>query len=106
MTTDSGSTVGVKTGELGKLGNDLRSSAAVIKDQVKKVADNLVGPSVVGRHYSTEGRDIQTGLEAVKKWLEDWAEAGSISGDTIGANIVSISNVDEQNATDTTKAGS
>ncbi|WP_280453038.1 hypothetical protein, partial [Nocardia cyriacigeorgica] len=30
-----------------------------------------------------KGRDIQTGLEAVKKWLEDWAEAGSISGDTI-----------------------
>ncbi|MBF6343790.1 hypothetical protein IU421_19690 [Nocardia cyriacigeorgica] len=106
MTTDSGSTVGVKTGELGKLGNDLRSSAAAVKDQVKKVADNMVGPSEVGRNYSQEGKEIQTGLEAVRKWLEDWSEAGTISGDAIGASVVNYSNVDAENATDTTKAGS
>ncbi|NEW39118.1 hypothetical protein GV794_20185 [Nocardia cyriacigeorgica] len=102
MTT--GSTVGVKTGELGKLGNDLRSSAAAVKDQVKKVA--TIGPAEVGKNYEQEGKDIQTGLEAVKKWLEDWAEAGTISGDAIGASVVNYSNVDAENATDTTKAGS
>ncbi|BDU04780.1 hypothetical protein GV791_26630 [Nocardia cyriacigeorgica] len=106
MTTDSGSTVGVETGELGKLGNDFGSSAAVIKDQVKKVADNLVGPSVVGVHYSKEGTDIQTGLEAVNKWLEDWSEAGTLTGDAIGATIVKFSNVDAENAGNTTQAGS
>ncbi|MBF6456609.1 hypothetical protein [Nocardia cyriacigeorgica] len=106
MTTDSGSTVGVKTGELGKLGNDFGSSAAVIKDQVKKVADNLVGPSVVGAHYGQEGKDIQAGLEAVKKWLEDWAEAGTLTGEAIGATVVKVSNVDAENAANTTQAGS
>lgn len=106
MTTDSGSTVGVQTGELGKLGNDIGSSAAVIKDQVKKVADNMVGPAVVGVNYADEGKKIQTGLEAVQKWLEDWSEAGTITGDAIGASVVMYSNVDEQNATETAKTGS
>ncbi|MBF6416680.1 hypothetical protein [Nocardia cyriacigeorgica] len=106
MTTDSGSTVGVKTGELGKLGSDISRSAAAVKDQVKKVSDNMIGSAEVGRNYADKGKKIQTGLEAIRKWLEDWAEAGTLTGDGVGASAVMYSDVDKENATTTSKTGS
>ncbi|MFE3446395.1 hypothetical protein ACFXNW_25490 [Nocardia sp. NPDC059180] len=99
-------TVGAKTAELEKLGADISSSAAAVKDQVKKVADNMIGTAEVGRNYEDKGKKIQSGLEAVRKWLEDWAEAGTLTGQGVGASAVSISNVDLQNATNTGKTGS
>ncbi|ONM48271.1 hypothetical protein [Nocardia donostiensis] len=99
-------TTGVQTGELGKLGNELNSSASVVKDQAEKVSNNMVGPGEVGANYSEQGKKIQTGLEAVRAWLEDWAEATTNTGHAVGASEVIYSNVDQENATNTTNAGS
>lgn len=106
MSTGQPQTVGVQTGELGKLGNDLRGVAGVVRDQAKKVSDNLIGPGEVGIAYADQGKKIHTGLEAVRSWLEDWAEATANTGDAVGASVVVYSDVDRENAAATTAAGS
>lgn len=106
MSTGQPQTVGVQTGELGKLGNDLRAVAGVVRDQSKKVSDNLIGPGEVGVHYVEQGKKIQTGLETVRSWLDDWAEATTNTGDAVGASVVIYSDVDRENSAAITNAGS
>lgn len=98
-------TTGVQTGELGKLGTDLTASAGVVHDQVGKIADNMIGPGEVGAKYSDQGTKIQAGLEAVRGWLEEWAQATTNSGNAVGAAEISFSTVDQENAAATTNAG-
>lgn len=91
---------------LGKLANDFRGSAGVVKDQAEKVSDNLVGPGDVGHNYTEKGKRIQSGLEAVRAWLDDWSEATELTGEAIRQSVVTYSNVDRENANETRKAAS
>lgn len=96
-------TLGVSTGDLGKLANELRSSGQIVGTQVKKVGDNVFGPGDAGANYATEGKEIQTGLEELKKRVDDWSKATDITSDVIGAAQVSYSTVDKQRASELNK---
>ncbi|WP_431964197.1 hypothetical protein [Nocardia sp. bgisy134] len=98
--TDSSSTLGVKTGELGKLSNELQASTDVVKNQIKKISDNLFGPGDAGTKYQSKGKDIQSGLEALRQRIDDWSNASGATADVIGAAVVSYSTVDEQRASE------
>ncbi|MGW0248745.1 hypothetical protein ACWDYH_19125 [Nocardia goodfellowii] len=96
--TDSSQMLGVKTGTLGKLGSELSASGIIVKEQVKKINDNLTGPGDVGAKYSSEGKDIQGKLEKLRQRIEDWSVATEATGDVIGAAVVNYSTVDAERA--------
>lgn len=94
MSTDS--TFGVSTGELGRLANELRSSGTVVAGHVAKINDNLFGVGQAGEIYDAQGKDIQAGLEALRKRVDDWSTATAATADVIGAGTVSYSTVDDE----------
>lgn len=96
MSTNSA--FGVSTGELGRLANELRSSGAVVAGHVAKIGDNLFGASHAGEAYALQGKDIQSGLEALRKRVDDWSTATEATAEAIGASTVSYSTVDEERA--------
>ncbi|WP_157224229.1 hypothetical protein [Nocardia paucivorans] len=102
----TGQPVGMEPDALGKMANDFRSSASVVKAQGEKVSTNMVGPGDVGHAYSEKGKRIQSGLEAVQAWLNNWSEATDLTGDAIGQSVVEFSNVDRENANQNQKAAS
>ncbi|MEV0293297.1 hypothetical protein [Nocardia sp. NPDC050710] len=101
------STLGVKTGELDALGNEIMISAAVVTNSAKRVSDNMFGNGSnshgpeAGRNYVTEGKQIYAGLENVLKWLKAWGDAANAIGDGIGASSVAYSNTDAEAAKNT-----
>lgn len=92
--------VGVKTGELGRLGNNLTTSGQTVRNRAKDVADNMFGPADAGEHYAEHGRKIYAGLETLYKWLGNWSEATMATGDVVGASVVKYSNTDQQTSFD------
>lgn len=92
--------VGVKTGELGRLGNNLTTSGQTVRNRAKDVADNMFGPADAGEHYGEHGRKIHAGLETLYKWLGNWSEATMATGDVVGASVVKYSNTDQQTSFD------
>lgn len=99
--------VGMEADALGKLGNDFCGSAGVIKDQARKVADNIIPPSATGFAYiGDQGKNIDNGLRKIETWLNDWAEATDLIGEAIGQDVVTYSNVDKENANQTQQAAS
>ncbi|WP_157171780.1 hypothetical protein [Nocardia higoensis] len=96
MSTNS--SLGVSTGELGRLANDLRSSGTTVAGHVVQINDNLFGASHAGAKYAAEGKDIQAGLEALRKRVDDWSTATGATADVIGAATVEYSNVDKERA--------
>ncbi|MBF6212489.1 hypothetical protein IU433_18765 [Nocardia puris] len=97
------STLGVSTGDLGKLANELRTSGDIVAKQVKKIGDNLFGPGEAGANYATEGKKIQSGLEQLKQRIDDWSKATDTTADVIGAASVSYTTVDDRRASETNK---
>ncbi|WP_433661769.1 hypothetical protein ACQPW1_06135 [Nocardia sp. CA-128927] len=95
--------VGVKTGELGRLANELSTSGQTVRNRAKDVADNLFGPADAGENYGDQGRKIQAGLETIYKWLGNWSEATLAMGDAVGASVVRYSNTDQQTSFDIAK---
>ncbi|MBF6087030.1 hypothetical protein IU438_17725 [Nocardia cyriacigeorgica] len=98
-------TVGVQTGELGKLANDLRVSGQEVGERAKKVAGETIGPGDVGVHYSQQGKQIQEGLQRVVDWLASWSEASTTSADALGASIINYKNTDTETANDVKTTG-
>ncbi|WP_067861415.1 hypothetical protein [Nocardia shimofusensis] len=92
----STNTLGVSTGELGRLANELRSSGEVVAGHVAKLDDNLFGAEHAGAKYSAQGKDIRAGLEALRKRIEDWSIATGATADVIGAGAVEYSTVDKE----------
>ncbi|MEV0252180.1 hypothetical protein AB0H76_36730 [Nocardia sp. NPDC050712] len=101
------STLGVKTGELGALGNEIMMSAAIVTNSAKRISDNMFGNGSnshgpeAGRNYVNEGKQIYSGLENVGKWLKAWGDAGNAIGDGIGASSIAYSNTDTEAAKNT-----
>ncbi|WP_328388234.1 hypothetical protein [Nocardia sp. NBC_00416] len=98
--------VGMQPDALAKMGADFCTSAGVIKSQATKVADNIIGKAHVGAAYESEGVKFESGLREVESWLNDWSEATDLTGQAIGRDVVSISNVDKENSGETQKAAS
>lgn len=90
--------LGVSTGELGRLANELRSSGEVVAGHVGKVCDNLFGVDHAGHKYAAQGKDIQAGLDALRKRIDDWSTATGATADVIGAATVVYSTVDRERA--------
>ncbi|WP_280462499.1 hypothetical protein [Nocardia carnea] len=102
-----GQPVGMDPDALGKMGNDFCGSAGVLRDQAKKVGENIIGASATGFAYvEAQGKDIENGLRAIETWLNDWAEATDLTGEAIGQDVVTYSNVDKENASQTQQAAS
>ncbi|GAA5081313.1 hypothetical protein [Nocardia iowensis] len=97
--------VGVETGELGRLANELSASGQAVRNRAKDVADNMFGPADAGENYADHGRKIQTGLETIYKWLGNWSEATLATGDVVGASVVKYSNTDQETSFDIAKLG-
>ena len=95
--------VGVHTGALGDLGRDFKRSASTVHDQVKRVNDHKFGSAEAGRNYAGQGAAVQEGLDRISKWLENWSDATSTTGDALGAAVVAYSDTDRQRAVDTAK---
>ncbi|MFD6160128.1 hypothetical protein ACFWF7_27320 [Nocardia sp. NPDC060256] len=95
--------VGVKTGELGRLGNELSMSGHAVRDRAKDLSHHMFGPAQAGEHYGDQGRKIQAGLETIYTWLGNWSEATLAMGEAVGAAVVKISNTDEQTSFDIDK---
>lgn len=95
--------VGVKTGELGRLGNDLSTSGQTVRNRAKDLADATFGPADAGANYADQGRQIQAGLDAIYKWLGNWSEATLATGDVVGAAVVKYSNTDQEASFDIAK---
>ncbi|MDO3647230.1 hypothetical protein [Nocardia mangyaensis] len=98
-------TLGVQTGELGQLGNDLKISGATVANTVKRITDNAFGAGDAGREYAQEGKSIAAGLEIAIAWLNNWSSATTAIGDGVGASSLAYSNTDTENAKNTSKAG-
>ncbi|MFF2087705.1 hypothetical protein ACFVVM_28340 [Nocardia sp. NPDC058176] len=90
-------TLGVQTGELGQLGNDLKISGATVGNTVKRITDNSFGGGDAGRNYEMEGKSIAAGLEIAVAWLNNWSSATKAIGDGVGASSLAYSNTDAEN---------
>lgn len=99
-------TVGMQSDAVVSLANKMRTSAGVVKGQAGSFADSMVGPADTGAEYKKQGDAIHAGLEAVQKWLNDWAEATQLTGDAMGQTVIEFSDVDRENAANTQQAAS
>ncbi|MFE3545480.1 hypothetical protein ACFXK0_21160 [Nocardia sp. NPDC059177] len=97
-------TLGVQTGELGQLGNDLNISGSTVANSVKRITDNSFGAGDAGRNYANEGKAIGAGLEVAIAWLNNWSSATKAIGDGVGAASLAYSNTDKENAAKTANA--
>ncbi len=98
-------TLGVQTGALGQLGNDLKISGNTVANSVKRITDNSFGANDAGREYRAEGTAVGRGLEVVTAWLNNWSSATIAIGDGVGAADLAYSNTDDENAKKTKAAG-
>lgn len=98
--------VGMDADALAVTGHNFRSSAGAIKDHAQKVVDSIVDKAHVGAGHADEGGKIANGLREVEAWLNEWSEATKRTGDAIGQDVVTISEVDTQNSNETQKAAS
>ncbi|WP_143875933.1 hypothetical protein [Nocardia fluminea] len=98
-------TLGVQTGELGQLGNDVKISGGAVKDTVKRISDNKFGSADAGKNYAAEGKTVAAGIDVAIAWLNNWSSATTAIGDAIGASSIAYSNTDAENAKQTNKAG-
>jgi hypothetical protein len=92
--------VGVQTGELKRLADEMRASGTVLDQAASKVGQNLFGygNSEAGRNYWQEGLAIHKGLEGIADWLKNWSTAIMTTGDALGAAVVVYSDTDVENA--------
>ncbi|MGW6331900.1 hypothetical protein [Nocardia rhamnosiphila] len=97
-------TVGMQGDALVALANDMRTSADVVKGQAGEVAGSMIAPADTGAEYKKQGDAVHAGLEAVRQWLDDWAEATQLTGDAMGQTVIEFSTVDAENAVDTQQA--
>ncbi|MFI6045113.1 hypothetical protein ACIA8C_26020 [Nocardia sp. NPDC051321] len=105
MTGDPNSMVGVQTGELGRLANDLRISGQAVAKLSREVTENEFGPADAGEHYAEHGKRIQQGFERITHWMENWAEATITTADALGASVVRYSDTVKETAGDIAKVG-
>ncbi|HLS78317.1 MAG TPA: hypothetical protein VK083_16160 [Nocardia sp.] len=92
--------LGVTTGELGRLGSELRASGEEVGGQAGKIAEGIFGPAKAGHKYSAEGTKIQEGLSALRQRITDWSGATGATADVIGASVVAYQKTDDQNSSD------
>ncbi|WP_454194190.1 hypothetical protein [Nocardia sp. Marseille-Q1738] len=96
--------VGVRTGELGALGDDYRRSADGVRNQAKQVAEHMFGDGgEAGRNYAQQGIAVHQGLQRISAWLKDWSDATTATADALGAAVVAYSDTDQQRAAETPK---
>ncbi|MEU2036559.1 hypothetical protein [Nocardia amamiensis] len=94
--------VGVRTGELGALGDDYRRSADFVRDHVERVAEQMFGDGGdAGRNYPQEGIAVHQGLQRISAWLKNWSDATTATADALGAAVVAYSDTDQQRAAET-----
>ncbi|WP_328409382.1 hypothetical protein [Nocardia sp. NBC_00403] len=106
-TPSRASMLGVSTGELGNLANDIRTSAGVVQTQSKRVTDHMfgVGNDEAGRNYAQEGIAVHGGFETIGNWLRNWSEAATAIADSVGAAVVVYSTTVEEHAKQIAAAG-
>ncbi|MBF6297578.1 hypothetical protein IU459_08470 [Nocardia amamiensis] len=96
--------VGVRTGELGALGDGYRRSATAVRDQSKRVAEHMFGDGGdAGRNYAQQGIAVHQGLQRISAWLKTWSDATTATADALGAAVVAYSDTDQQRAAETPK---
>ncbi|WP_157129127.1 hypothetical protein [Nocardia amamiensis] len=96
--------VGVRTGELGALGDDYRRSAGSVRDQAGRVDKNMFGEGGdAGRNYAPQGIAVHQGLQRISAWLKNWSDATTATADALGAAVVAYSDTDQQRAAETPK---
>lgn len=98
MSTDQW--LGVSTGELGRLANNLRSSGEDVGGQSGKIGENLFGAEKAGHKYDSEGKAIQAGLDTLRQRISDWSGASAATADVIGASVVEYQETDDKNSSD------
>ncbi|MFC8530898.1 hypothetical protein [Nocardia sp. NPDC057227] len=91
--------VGVNTGELKRLANELQGSGSDVGSLVQAVSDHLVGPGEVGANYPAEGAAIRAGLTALGERIAGW------SGATAAAAASILVAVNRQSAADRLDSG-
>ncbi|WP_227998597.1 hypothetical protein [Nocardia australiensis] len=106
----SGSIV-VDPAALAEAANDLRRSAATVRNYIGDVTNNTFGAgrngaeSEAGRHYVEQGKKVGEAMERIGNWLNIWTTATEDTADAMGKASIELANVDENNARKTNKAG-
>ncbi|MFC3964613.1 hypothetical protein [Nocardia jiangsuensis] len=91
--------VGVSTGELKRLANELQGSASAVGSLVQAVSDHPVGPGEVGANYPAEGAAVRAGLAALGERIAGWSGATAAAAESI------LVAVNRQSAADRPESG-
>ncbi|WP_405179696.1 hypothetical protein OG225_39080 [Nocardia sp. NBC_01377] len=93
----TGGQVIVDPSTLGRIGGNLRTSAAIVGGKVADVDGSEFGPAQAGREYATEGAGIAAGIDRVATWLKNWQTAVDRTGAQMSASASSYASIDDSN---------